>query len=105
MLFDIEYALHVIDIHTNILVKELILTSDLSGMDTCVSVYYAYTQNCYCELSCCFAFTVCLVLQRGFTVLFIASERGDLQVVKMLIEAKADVNIKAKVGALASRDT
>lgn len=45
------------------------------------------------------------MLQRGFTVLFIASERGDLQVVKMLIEAKADVNIKAKVGALASRDT
>ena len=38
-------------------------------------------------------------------MLFIASERGDLQVVKMLIEAKADVNIKAKVGALASRDT
>ena len=38
-------------------------------------------------------------------MLFIASERGDLQVVKMLIEAKADVNIKAKVGALASSDT
>ena len=41
--------------------------------------------------------TVCLCPQNGFTALHMAAQEGKVDVVRLLIEAKAHINIQVKV--------
>ena len=43
-------------------------------------------------------------VQDGFTALLVAAERGHCSVVRMLLEAKADVNMKNNVSESCSSD-
>ena len=56
---------------------------------------------CLCVLTCSSSFDS---VQDGSTALIVASQEGHCEVVRMLLEAKADVNMKTNVSESCSSD-
>ena len=61
----------------------------------CVRAVYS-SFGILCELNDC----ICCVFQRGWTALHLAAQEGNIDVAKLLIDAKAQVNIQEEVCAL-----
>ena len=58
----------------------------------------------WCVSWCLCVFTCSFFVQDGFTALHAASSEGHCEVVRMLLEAKADVNMKTNVSESCSSD-
>ena len=63
-------------------------------MNQCVS-WYLFVFNCSSSLD---------TVQTGSTALYVAAQEGHFEIVRMLLEAKADVNIQNNVSESCSSD-